>query len=67
MRLINASDEERSAAIGSGRFGIVDAWACDLSERRSEQMSVDGSRTSLTVPPRGLAVIALDGGMGNEV
>ena len=67
VRMLNAGDEEQTATIEPGLFGIVDAWACDLFEQRSEEISVNDGRVSLVLPPRGLAVIALEGSIGDGV
>ena len=67
VRLLNASDEEQTATIESGLFGIVEAWTCDLFEQRTEHIFVDDGRVSLVLPPRGLAVIALESSIGDGV
>ncbi len=61
VRLLNASDKERTAEIGSALFDITDAWTCNLFGQRTEQMNIDGGRVSFLISPRGIAVIALDG------
>ena len=67
VRLLNASDEEQAAMIGSGQFRIQEAWACDPFESRAERLGIDGGSVATVIPPRGIAVIALDGSISDGV
>ncbi len=60
VRLLNASDQERTATIGSGVLRITAARLCDLLENPQRSLEVRSGAVSLALPPRRVAVIHLE-------
>ena len=63
VRLLNASDREAVAEIGSALLTIRSAAACDLFGHPSHPLPVAGGRVQLWLPARGLAVVRLEVGV----
>jgi hypothetical protein len=59
VRLLNASDEPQSAAIGSGVLRIVGAQACTLLEQPVAELTVKDGAVSVDLPPRRTATLRL--------
>ena len=62
VRLLNASEVEQPAKIGSGLLRIVAAQRCDLLEKPLETLEVQDNIISLILPPRRVTVIDLNVG-----
>jgi hypothetical protein len=60
VRLLNASDEEQHAEIGSGLLQIVAAQQCDLLEKPLAALDIQGGVVSLTVPSRRMITVYLE-------
>ncbi|HXV43431.1 MAG TPA: hypothetical protein VEC96_10230, partial [Anaerolineae bacterium] len=59
VRLLNASDGEHYAEIGSGLLRIVTAQQCDLLENPVEALNVQNGSVGLNIPARQVTVIHL--------
>jgi alpha-mannosidase len=59
VRLLNASDEEQAAEIGSDLLRITNAHACDLLERPLSAMDARDGIVHLSVPARQVATVHL--------
>jgi len=59
VRLLNASDTEQDAVIGSALLTIRAAAACDLLENVTGALPVSGGAVTLSIPPRRIAVVHL--------
>ncbi|MBX2998147.1 MAG: hypothetical protein KF893_06505 [Caldilineaceae bacterium] len=59
VRLHNASDEERTAAIGSAILQIEAAQLCDLFENPVEDLTVGRGDVAFPIPARRVAVVRL--------
>jgi alpha-mannosidase len=57
IRLLNASDREQSAQIGSGLLTIQSASVCDLLEQDGEALPVTSGAVQVKLPPRGLLAL----------
>jgi alpha-mannosidase len=60
VRLLNASDEEQHAEIGSGLLQIVAAEQCNLLEKPLAALDIQGGVVSLTVPSRRMITMYLE-------
>ena len=52
VRLLNASNKDQQAEIGSGLLHIIGAQRCDLLEKPLEALNVQNGIVSLSVPAR---------------
>ena len=59
VRLLNASDTEQPARLGSGLVRIVGAEACDLLEQPTGVLAVSDGSVTVNLPARRIAVIKL--------
>jgi hypothetical protein len=59
VRLLNAGDAPQTAVIGSALLKIVQAYACDLLENRTGDLSVVDGAVSLEIPARRVAEVHL--------
>jgi len=59
VRLLNASDEEQSAEIGSGLLRIISAQACDILEAPLGAIDVNEGIVRLHMPARRVATVQL--------
>jgi len=57
MRLINTSDEEQMATIGSNLLTITSATLCDLLEVNGDDLTVTDGTIEVTLPKRGMVAI----------
>jgi alpha-mannosidase len=60
LRLLNASDDDRLAEIGSGLLRIVGAQICDLLEAPLETVGVQNGLVRVHLAPRRSATVLLD-------
>jgi alpha-mannosidase len=59
VRLLNASDEEQPAEIGSGLLRIISAQVCDLVEAPLSAVEVSEGSVHLRVPARRVVTVQL--------
>jgi alpha-mannosidase len=59
VRLLNASDTEQQAEIGSALLNVRAAAACDLLENETGSLPVNGGAVTVSIPPRRVAVVRL--------
>ncbi len=59
VRLLNASDQPQTAAIGSALLQITGAQRCDLLENRLGDLPVENGAVSLEIPARRVAAVYL--------
>lgn len=59
VRLLNASDEEQPAEIGSGLLRISSAQACDILEAPLSAVAVTDGTVRLPIPARRVATVCL--------
>ena len=59
VRLLNASDTEQTARLGSGLVRIVGAEACDLLEQPTGVLAVSDGSVTVSVPARRIVVMKL--------
>lgn len=60
IRLLNASDTNARAEIGSGVLSILTADQCDLFGNPQHKLDVDDGTVSVDLPPRGFATVRLE-------
>jgi hypothetical protein len=59
VRLLNASDTEQQARLGSGLVRILTAEVCDLVEQPLHEIEVRDGVVSLNIPPRRVVTVHL--------
>jgi alpha-mannosidase len=60
IRLLNASDEARTAEVGPALFKIEAAQRCDLFETPVEELALQEGAVSVEIPARRVVVMHLD-------
>ena len=59
VRLLNASDTEQAATVGSGLLRITAAATCDMLERVEGEAPVQDGAVSVSLAPRRVATLLL--------